>query len=215
MKSKTVTIEADGVCTLKGKSTLKLQDADPVKAKKSKSSGTPKAETDKATASAPSPKARKGQAGSIEDVQTGAPSEGGATQDKSDPSREKGPLWVRIDMPPKLAEQVGARFVLTSSDQSISMTLTVRDNMEPGNETVDLLYEDLWKDLSYSLRVEEGSEQADVIFEDVPYDQLAGLAGSDQDGDSSGDELDIDEVEAVRPSGLARIDLFANDAKDS
>jgi hypothetical protein len=87
--------------------------------------------------------------------------------------------------------------------------------MEPGNETVDLLYEDLWKDLSYSLRVEEGSEQADVIFEDVPYDQLAGLAGSDQDGDSSGDELDIDEVEAVRPSGLARIDLFANDAKDS
>ena len=80
--------------SLKGKSTLKLQDADPVKAKKSKSSGTPKAETDKTTASAPSPKARKGQAGSIEDVQTGAPSEGGATQDKSDPSREKGPLWV-------------------------------------------------------------------------------------------------------------------------
>ena len=118
-------------------------------------------------------------------------------------------------MPPKLAEQVGARFVLTSSDQSISMTLTVRDNMEPGNETVDLLYEDLWKDLSYSLRVEEGSEQADVIFEDVPYDQLASLAGTDQGGDSDGNETDIEELEAVRPSSWAGIDPSVNDGEDA
>ncbi len=36
MKSKTVTIEADGVCTIKGKSALKLQEADPVEARKNK-----------------------------------------------------------------------------------------------------------------------------------------------------------------------------------
>ncbi len=40
MKSKTVTIEADGVCTIKGKSALKLQEADPVKAKRSGFDGT-------------------------------------------------------------------------------------------------------------------------------------------------------------------------------
>jgi len=36
MKSKTVTIEADGVCSIRGKSALKLQEAEPVQAKKSK-----------------------------------------------------------------------------------------------------------------------------------------------------------------------------------
>ena len=36
MKSRTVTIEADGVCSVRGKSALKLQEADPVKGKKPK-----------------------------------------------------------------------------------------------------------------------------------------------------------------------------------
>ncbi len=38
MKSKTVTIEADGVCTIKGKSALKLQEAEGVKGKKARAS---------------------------------------------------------------------------------------------------------------------------------------------------------------------------------
>ena len=61
--------------------------------------------------------------------------------------REKGPLWVRIDMAPNLAKQLGAKFVLTSSDSSMSITKTVKDDMDPGNDTVDLLFEGLWKDL--------------------------------------------------------------------
>jgi hypothetical protein len=69
--------------------------------------------------------------------------------------REKGPLWVRIDMAPRIAEQNHAKFRLTSSDNSIAITKTVKDDMEPGNETIDLLFEDLWKDLSYSLQAEE------------------------------------------------------------
>jgi len=39
MKSKTVTIEASGVCSIKGKSALKLQEAEGVKGKKSKGGG--------------------------------------------------------------------------------------------------------------------------------------------------------------------------------
>jgi type VI secretion system secreted protein VgrG len=97
MKSKTVTIEADGVCSVKGKMALKLQEAEPLKGKKSKSSGLQKAETDKAMAGAPSPKARKGRSHAGADVQIGAePSERGATQNRGDPSCQKGPLWVRI-----------------------------------------------------------------------------------------------------------------------
>jgi hypothetical protein len=97
MKSKSVTIEADGVCSVKGKMALKLQEAEPLKGKKSKSSGLQKAETDKAMAGAPSPKARKGRSHAGADVQIGAePSERGATQNRGDPSCQKGPLWVRI-----------------------------------------------------------------------------------------------------------------------
>jgi hypothetical protein len=52
MNSKTVTIEADGVCSVRGKSALKLQEAEAVKAKKSQG---------------PSPAARESQAFSADD----------------------------------------------------------------------------------------------------------------------------------------------------
>jgi type VI secretion system secreted protein VgrG len=177
VNSKTVTIEADGVCSVRGKSALKLQESEAVKAKKRESPKLPKEETDKADGSAPSLAARKGRGLSTANGDTPAPARKDATTDKDDTAREKGPLCIRIDMLPKHAEQVDARFVLTSSDQSIAITLTVRDDMEPGNETVDLLYKDLWKDLSYSLRIEENGEAAEVIFENVPYNQLASLVG--------------------------------------
>jgi type VI secretion system secreted protein VgrG len=182
VNSKKVIIEAEGVCSIRGKNKLKLQESDAVKGKKSQ----------------------------------GAASEGGkASKGSEKPARESGPLWVRIDIPPKHAEQVGAKFILSSSDRSIAITLTVRDDMVPGNETVDLLYEGLWKDLSYTLRVEEGGEVADVIFENMPYSQLASLAGEDEDGDSSGNEPDMEEPEAVRPSRGADIDPVEDDGEDA
>jgi hypothetical protein len=182
MKSKTVTIEADGVCSIKGKMALKLQEAEGPKGKKSKSSGSQKEDADKAKAPPPSPNARKRPGTLSADENTAKPSQQDMGKDKADPSREKGPLCVRIDMPPKHAKQVDARFILTSSDKSITITLTVRDDMDPGNDTVDLLFEDLWKDLSYSLRVEESGGVADVLFENVPYSDLASPVAAQQDG---------------------------------
>ena len=54
MKSKTVTIEADGVCSIKGKSALKLQEADPLKGKKSSTKGI-----DEKTSKSPAEKPKK------------------------------------------------------------------------------------------------------------------------------------------------------------
>ena len=106
-------------------------------------------------------------------------------------TRGKGPLWVRIDMAPKIAEEVGAKFVLTSSDSSISITKTVKDDMEPGNETIDLVYDDLWKDLSYSLRVEGMGSAAAHLFDNIPYDALGSLQGL------CDDETTVDETTVV------------------
>jgi hypothetical protein len=130
-------------------------------------------------------------------------------------NREKGPLWVRIDMAPKSAEEVGAKFVLTSSDGSISITKTVKDDMEPGNETIDLVYDDLWKDLSYSLRIEEAGGVTEIVFDNAPYAQLVSLTGADPADDSSGNEPDIEDLEAVRPSSWAGIGPFENDQEDA
>ena len=130
-------------------------------------------------------------------------------------NRQKGPLWVRIDMPPEHAQQVGATFVLTSSDRSIAMTQTVQDDMEPGNETIDLVYDDLWKDLSYSLRIEEAGGPTEIVFDNAPYGQLVSLTGANQADDSSGNELDIEDLEAVRPSSWAGVSPFENDEGDA
>jgi type VI secretion system secreted protein VgrG len=58
MKSKTVTIEADGVCSIKGKSALKLQEAEPVKAKKSKGPSPPVGERPGAPGAGAKPRKR-------------------------------------------------------------------------------------------------------------------------------------------------------------
>ncbi len=117
--------------------------------------------------------------------------------------REKGPLWVRIDMAPNLAKQLGAKFVLTSSDSSMSITKTVKDDMDPGNDTVDLLFEGLWKDLAYSLKVEAAVGTIESLFESLTYGSLASVAGSADDDGSSADEEASDEVEPVKSSLLA------------
>jgi hypothetical protein len=62
MKSKTVTIEADGVCGVKGKMALKLQEADGPKGKKQASAGQ--------TSPAPEDKAKKATVAEKEKVKT-------------------------------------------------------------------------------------------------------------------------------------------------
>jgi outer membrane protein OmpA-like peptidoglycan-associated protein len=65
--SKTVTIEAAGVCSIKGTSALKLQEAETKKSEGPKSPKLPKEETDKAKGRTPAFAARKGQAASSAD----------------------------------------------------------------------------------------------------------------------------------------------------
>lgn len=117
--------------------------------------------------------------------------------------REKGPLWIRIDMAPKVAKQANAKFVLTSSDSSIVITKTVKDDLDPGNDTIDLLFDNLWKDLSYSLRVEETSDVVETLFEGVAYADLAALLGANDDSEATQESDDPDMIEAVRSSNHA------------
>jgi hypothetical protein len=58
MKSKTVTIAADGVCTIKGKSALKLQEAEPVEAKERKGPSPTARETQDAPGAGRKPRKR-------------------------------------------------------------------------------------------------------------------------------------------------------------
>jgi hypothetical protein len=87
--------------------------------------------------------------------------------------------------------------------------------MVAGNETVDLLYEGLWKDLSYSLQVDEGQDASEVIFDNVPYAELASLLGTDSDRETIDDMSDSDEPEAVRSLGFAGLNLFLSEGEET
>jgi hypothetical protein len=126
-------------------------------------------------------------------------------------TRGKGPLWVRIDMAPKIAEEVGAKFVLTSSDDSITITKTVKDDMEPGNETIDLVFDDLWKDLSYSLQVEKQDGGVTRLFENMPYADLSSVCESN-DSATSPDAETSDVIDQVQTAGVAH--PFAEEEAD-
>jgi hypothetical protein len=151
-------------------------------------------------------------------VQTAAPKDTGPAITPSQmkalieaATRGKGPLWVRIDMAPKIAEEVGAKFVLTSSDGSISITKTVKDDMEPGNETIDLVYDDLWKDLLYSLQVEKQDGGVAWLFEKTPYADLFSVCESN-DSATSPDAETSDVIDQVQTAGVAR--PFAEEEAD-
>jgi hypothetical protein len=80
---------------------------------------------------------------------------------------------------------------------------------------VDLLYEDLWKDLSYSLRVDDSPGASEVLFDNVPYAELVALAGSEEDADTADDVADSEETEAVRSVGFADFSTLLGSGEDT
>jgi type VI secretion system secreted protein VgrG len=149
MKSKTVTIEADGVCSIKGKGALKLQDAEPVKAK---SGQTPAQRT----------KEFPGAAGAQSDA-------GGARQKNV----RHFDLWVRLHIDPSTSSSHNDVFHLTSTDGAVSMKKTIADDHVPNDDCVDLLYDNLDIEKSYSLKVIDDDEEH-FVFEKVPGRNLHG-----------------------------------------
>ena len=107
-------------------------------------------------------------------------------------------VWIRLDVTPEEAADVGDRFVLTSTDGSYSKEKTVKDDQVPGDAYIDLRYTGLSREKSYTLKVKTSAGASLTLFENAPYDDLAGLSStagteSEEEEDSSVSEPAPDE----------------------
>jgi hypothetical protein len=85
-------------------------------------------------------------------------------------------LCVRLDIDPQEAAKNEDKFILSSSDQSYSVTKTVKDDKQEGDQYIDLRYAKLNPDQSYTLKVTMADGSEVTVFEDIPYAELAGLS---------------------------------------
>ncbi len=101
-------------------------------------------------------------------------------------------LHIRLPIDPAKAESLDDKFTLSSSDGSYEKILTVKDDMTPGDEFVDLIYDNLKPKLNYSLEVNPGKEGSPYkLFEDVPYNDIIDYYTLLEEGD----ELEEDDEE--------------------
>ncbi len=79
-------------------------------------------------------------------------------------------LRVRLPIDPQQAETCDDLFTLYSSGEEFRQTLSVSDDLVPGDQYVDLEYSGLVPGLTYSLEINPGQEGAPYLFfEDVPF----------------------------------------------
>ena len=169
MKSKTVTIEASGVCSIKGKSALKLQESEGPKGKR----GQPPADR------------AKGSPNTI----AAQPEAGGARQRKE----RIFDLWVRLHIDPHKSSSLNDVFHLTSTDGTVSMKKTTADDKVPNDDCVDLLFDHLDIEKSYSLKVVDEDEEH-FVFESVSGHNLHGdwaTSGKEDDATLEPDDGEI------------------------
>jgi len=165
MMSKTVTIEADGVCSIRGKSTLKLQEAEPVKGKsglqRSRETATSQSQSDA----------------------------GGASQKNV----RHFDLWVRLHIDPRTSSSLNDVFHLTSTDGAVSLKKTLADDQVPNDDCVDLLFDNLDIDKSYSLKVIDDDEEH-FVFERISGHNLHGDWATVKEQDDTTLEPDDGEI---------------------
>jgi hypothetical protein len=88
-----------------------------------------------------------------------------------------GDLRVRIAMNPDEARSKDDRFILTSDDGAFRQVKSVKDDLEKGDDSLDLLFTGLPRNKAFQLEHDPGKEgRPVVVFADVPYDQLAQLS---------------------------------------
>lgn len=84
-------------------------------------------------------------------------------------------LKVRLAIDPNDSKSRDDQFILHalkgSADQQI--VKTIKDDKVPGDKTVDLVYEHLWRDHRYTLEVDPGAEgEPYIVFKDTALQQL-------------------------------------------
>lgn len=91
------------------------------------------------------------------------------------PNKKKATFRIKIDIPPDEASSQDDVYSLFSTDekQSYKKELTVKDDLVPGDQSIDLEFTDLDENLSYSLEVDPGKEGISYfIFENTPFKEL-------------------------------------------
>ena len=84
-------------------------------------------------------------------------------------------LRIRVEADTAAAETFDDLFRLysTEPEKSYDVTLTVKDDMTPGDKSIDLEFTGLNPDLNYTLEIDPGKEGASFhLFENVPYAEL-------------------------------------------
>jgi len=204
LSGKTVTLEADGVCSIKGKSKLKLQESEGAEGTKERAQSSGDEGAEGADPIVFRGRAvRKGKAGEepasspSNSSSTKAIDEGPVDKSAEEPKRDK--LWVRIDMSP---EQAGKdKFVLSSSDGSFRVIKTAADDKIPNDDSLDLFFGEVDTSLRYTLEVAAEDGSSFTLFEDVAYSELGALVG-EPDGPDEAQDLGtyVGEAEQVDPT---------------
>jgi hypothetical protein len=95
--------------------------------------------------------------------------------DMPNKKQSNGVFKVRLQMDPEKAAADEDAFILISTDASSSYerTLTVANDKIKGDKFIDLEFDDLIKDLDYSLKVLPGNkEKGYFLFQNMPYSEI-------------------------------------------
>jgi hypothetical protein len=113
------------------------------------------------------------------------------TNDRSEPGlrKESFDLWIRLDVDPKSVGAEDNRFFLTSGDGTIKITKTIADDAVPNDASVDLLFDRLPRDKSYSLYVTDGTN-GHYAFQDMDGSAFRIIRARDA-SDASGTGIDM------------------------
>jgi hypothetical protein len=87
-------------------------------------------------------------------------------------------IRVRLAINPNDTSSRDDEFILHATRGSAAQKIikTIKDDQVPGDNSVDLVYEHLWRDHRYSLEVNPGAEGEPYhVFQDVPLSQLLAL----------------------------------------
>ena len=96
-------------------------------------------------------------------------------------------LYLRIPVEAAGANMDKAKFKLTSDEPKYDKTKTGEDDLFPGDEYAELLFEDCSSKGKFSLEIDPGNGKPKfLLFKDKPYSELAGITPDQTTGSSEG-----------------------------
>ena len=85
---------------------------------------------------------------------------------------KKGPIWIRIDLPPAEARQSNGKLHLYSESKAYDQEKPIKQYADESEHTVACLFADAPMNESYSLEVIADSGDKKLVFSGVPYGHM-------------------------------------------